>query len=456
MIPNFPHAAIELTNDPSFDGKRQRRSIQRKTVDFYAPVLRQMTCKRSILQPLDSFVANLLPPFSGKFVNQTTAITTKFIHSAMNKQRCPINCVKWTPDGRRLITGSSNGEFTLWNGLTFNFETILQAHDTAIRSMVWSHNDIWFITSDDGGIIKYWQSNMNNLKAFQGHKDIIRDLSFSPSDAKFASASDDGTIGIWNFIDATLERSLTGHGWDVKCVDWHPTKGILASGSKDNLGISIIIIVKIWDPKQGTMLTTLHGHKHSITGIEFNQNGNHLLTACRDQIIRMFDIRTMKEIMQFKGHKKEAVSIAWHPHFTDLFTSGGSDGSIMFWSTTSAESIGGMEDAHDNGAVWSLDWHPVGHMLASGSNDFSTRFWTRNRPGDAMTIDAQDMVDEEDEEVRPNLYQNMAPAASVAPDFIPGMGVGERIKEAGVDLQIEVKRQRVDNVSYSGSVSKRR
>jgi hypothetical protein len=33
---------------------------------------------------------------------------------------------KWTPDGRRLITGASSGEFTLWNGLTFNFETILQ------------------------------------------------------------------------------------------------------------------------------------------------------------------------------------------------------------------------------------------------------------------------------------------------------------------------------------------
>lgn len=34
--------------------------------------------------------------------------------------------LKWTPDGRRLITGASSGEFTLWNGLTFNFETILQ------------------------------------------------------------------------------------------------------------------------------------------------------------------------------------------------------------------------------------------------------------------------------------------------------------------------------------------
>jgi hypothetical protein len=45
---------------------------------------------------------------------------------ATNKIRCPVFCLTWTPEGRRLITGASSGEFTLWNGLTFNFETILQ------------------------------------------------------------------------------------------------------------------------------------------------------------------------------------------------------------------------------------------------------------------------------------------------------------------------------------------
>lgn len=65
--------------------------------------------------------------------NPVSSVTTKFIHTSTNKVRCPINTIAWTPEGRRLITGASSGEFTLWNGLTFNFETILQAHDTAIR-----------------------------------------------------------------------------------------------------------------------------------------------------------------------------------------------------------------------------------------------------------------------------------------------------------------------------------
>lgn len=40
--------------------------------------------------------------------------------------RHPVNVVKWTPEGRRLLTGSTSGEFTLWNGTAFNFETIMQ------------------------------------------------------------------------------------------------------------------------------------------------------------------------------------------------------------------------------------------------------------------------------------------------------------------------------------------
>lgn len=29
-----------------------------------------------------------------------------------------------------MVTGASSGEFTLWNGLTFNFETILQVNSS--------------------------------------------------------------------------------------------------------------------------------------------------------------------------------------------------------------------------------------------------------------------------------------------------------------------------------------
>lgn len=55
-----------------------------------------------------------------------------------------------------------------------------QAHDSSVRTMVWSHNDQWMVTGDTGGFVKYWQTNMNNVKHFQAHKDPVRGLRYNP------------------------------------------------------------------------------------------------------------------------------------------------------------------------------------------------------------------------------------------------------------------------------------
>jgi polyadenylation factor subunit 2 len=111
-----------------------------------------------------------------------------------------------------VLTGSTSGEFTLWNGLTFNFETILQAHDSAICAMRFNHSGAFLASTDKAGIIKYFQPNMNNLTAWQGSKskEAIRGLSFSPDDARFATASDDSSVRIWSFEESREERVLTG------------------------------------------------------------------------------------------------------------------------------------------------------------------------------------------------------------------------------------------------------
>ena len=44
--------------------------------------------------------------------------------------------------------------------------------------MQWSHNDNWMVTADHFGYIKYWQSNMNNVKMYQGHKEPIRGIRY--------------------------------------------------------------------------------------------------------------------------------------------------------------------------------------------------------------------------------------------------------------------------------------
>ncbi|VEN62702.1 unnamed protein product [Callosobruchus maculatus] len=369
-----------------FDGKRLRKSVMRKTVDYNSSIIKDLENRvwqrdyrdRRALQPDAMYYPDLMPPPSYPD-NPINCVTTRFVKTATNKMRCPIFCMAWTPEGRRLVTGASSGEFTLWNGLTFNFETILQAHDSPVRTMVWSHNDSWMVTGDHAGYVKYWQSNMNNVKMFQAHKEALRGISFSPSDTKFVTCSDDGTLRIWDFFRYQEEKVLRGHGADVKCVHWHPQKGLIISGSKDNQQP-----IKLWDPKTGQSLATLHAHKSTVMDLKWNDNGNWLITASRDHLLKLFDLRNLsQEVQTFRGHKKEASSVAWHPVHEGLFSSGGSDGAIMFWHVGADKEVGAIEQAHDS-IVWTLSWHPLGHILCSGSNDHTSKFWTRNRPGDQM------------------------------------------------------------------------
>jgi len=44
-----------------------------------------------------------------------------------------------------------------------------------------------------------------------------------------------------------------------------------------------------------------------------------------------------------------------------------------------------LSQAHDSN-VWALTFHPLGHLLVSASNDHTTRFWARERPGDAASV----------------------------------------------------------------------
>ncbi|KAJ4292287.1 pre-mRNA cleavage and polyadenylation factor (CPF) complex subunit [Collariella sp. IMI 366227] len=352
-------------------------------------------------RPSNSYIVDMLPPHA-RTTSPADSVPSRHLHSSLNKIKHPINVVRWTPEGRRLLTASSSGEFTLWNGTGFNFETIMQAHDSAIRALAYSHSDDWLVSADHDGVIKYWQPNFNNVESIRGHTDPVRDLAFSPTDSKFVTASDDSTLRIFDFAAGAPESTLTGHGWDAKSCDWHPSKGLIVSGSKDHL-------VKLWDPRTGRCLTTLHGHKNTITKTLFERvRGHCLATSARDQTARVFDLRMMRDICLLRGHEKDISTIAWHPVHSNLLSTGGSEGSLFHYlldepntppghsasiapydsadpTSTPAQTIypaHRVPYAHDF-AIWSLDWHPLGHILASGSNDRITRFWARARPGEA-------------------------------------------------------------------------
>lgn len=384
------------------------RNLIRRCVDYHNPAvldlksrLYRKACRshhtrmmQPYLQPHASHLRLMGMPLSTVAAPVVSEFyLTYCAHVTRAKNSTPIICLSWTPGGRRLLTGNLDGEFTLWDGINFSFELIMSAHDSSFRSMAWSHHRNYLLTSDANGNIKYWSPSIAPVQSLDSHnQQAIHALSFSPQDTKFVSCGDDATVRVWDWTSHTEERVLEGHGWDVKTVQWHPRSSVIASGSKDNL-------IKLWDPRAGACLSTLYGHKNTVTKVSWNDNGNWLLTASRDQLIKMYDIRAMKELTSLKGHHKEVTSLAWHPIHQTVFASGGMDGTLIFWNVGakgSDEPAATVPFAHDM-AIWDLQWHPAGHMLATGSNDRQTKFWARNRLGSTKGLSVDES--KEDQEI---------------------------------------------------------
>lgn len=371
---------------------------------IFRPEAKHSACDVSCAAGASSW--DMLPP-AAQLANASTSVCARFVHSSFCKDRCPVNAVCWTPEGRRLLAGGQNGMFTLWSGVNFTFETTQQAHEAAVRALVWSGNGDWMVSADHDGCIKYWAPTLNNVKEIpEAHPGSpVREICFSPSSALFCSCSDDGTVKIWDFERGALVHQLVGtgtdggksHGWDVKTAQWHPNKSLIVSGSKDNC-------IKLWEPKSNREIATLHSHKNTINCVRWHKGGDFFLSASRDQLVKLFDMRKMQEYAAFKGHKREVSTLAWHPAHSELFASGAHDGTLYYWSTRHVDgpigqSLGARGESAHNKEVWSLSWHPLGHLICSGANDNLVKFWSRNRPGDGRKRGREDGDDDFDDEV---------------------------------------------------------
>ncbi|KAF7567913.1 Drf-FH1 multi-domain protein [Pyrenophora tritici-repentis] len=435
---------------PEFEGGLRPRP-KRAVTDYGSTTVQWMRNRRpryknlpmpEMERPSASYIVDMQPP-AARVASAAESIPAKAVHSSLNKVKHPINVVKWTPEGRRLLTGSTSGEFTLWNGMGFNFETIMQAHEAAIRAVEYTSTDDWLLSADQTGVVKYWQTNFNNVKEIQAHTEAVRGLSIAPTDTKFVTCADDTTLKIWDFASSTEELTLTGHGWEVKSVDWHPHKGLLVSGSKDHQ-------VKFWDPRTGRCLTTLHGHKNPISKTMFEPvQGNMLATCARDHTARIFDLRMMRDVLLLKGHEKDIITMAWHPMHKNLLSTGGVDGSIHHYLLDEQNPPAGvapsispydaadsqnapsqtiypahsLQYAHDF-TVWTMDWHPLGHILASGSNDRVTRFWTRPRPGDTNYVNDRYHIGQAAAEAQGLSLPGLSAAPDGTSSSLPGIGGG--------------------------------
>jgi WD40 repeat protein len=264
-----------------------------------------------------------------------------------------VYCVAFSPDGKTLASAHATNTIMLWDVASAKSDTV--AKSDTLKYEVSKGDRSWFLSvafSPDGktlasgssdGIVRLWNIASPNSEPItlnendKGKDKGVRTLAFSPDGKALASGSDDSTIRLWGVASHKELATLKGHSSRVTSVMFSPDRKTLASGSFDNT-------IKLWDVASLEELATLKGHTDSVLSIAFSPK-NLLASGCKDGSIKMWDVASRKELGTLKepGTLKEqkinrVTFVAFSPDGMTL-ASGHNNGYVMLRYSSTGEEV---------------------------------------------------------------------------------------------------------------------
>jgi WD40 repeat protein len=205
-----------------------------------------------------------------------------------------IIVMKFSPDGVRLASGSSDKVVRIWAVATGACEQILKGHEDHIETVVFSPNGAQLSSASSDMTVRIWDvSEGICAHTLRGHEDIVETVAFSPDGKRLASGSQDKSVRIWTVETGSCDFILNGHCDLVPTVAFSPDGVYLASGSGDRT-------VRIWNVADGGCKHILESHQDRIKKVVFSPDGTRLASRSYDKTARIWDIETGKYIARYR------------------------------------------------------------------------------------------------------------------------------------------------------------
>ena len=167
-----------------------------------------------------------------------------------------------------------------------------------------------------------------------------------------ASGGGDTTVRFWDTNTSLPRHTCYGHKNHVLCTAWSPDGKRFASCDKNG-------ILMTWDPTTGRSIATIKAHSKYITSMAWepmhrirlqkNQGTNdntiscceRLVTASKDNLIKIWNVRTRQCEVTMAGHMDSVESVKWGGE--GLIYSASRDRTIKVWCAepkTSSKDVG--------------------------------------------------------------------------------------------------------------------
>ena len=109
-----------------------------------------------------------------------------------------VYALAFSPDGTRLVSGSSDGTLRLWDVGQQELIATLDSHSAAVYAAIFSPDGTRLFSAGRDRVIRVWDAQrLEEIMQLHGHTSLIYCLAFSPDGQTLASGGGDDTVRLW-------------------------------------------------------------------------------------------------------------------------------------------------------------------------------------------------------------------------------------------------------------------
>jgi len=281
-----------------------------------------------------------------------------------------ILCVEIHPINQDLVlTGGVDKTAVVMNRKTGRKEATLSGHAKRVSSVKFHPTKDVLITGSADNTVKIWSKSGDGYKPFHSinqHTSEIVGLSLHATNDYLVSASKDRS---WAFHNIETGKSLLQvtepDESPLTSVMIHPDGLILATGTEDHL-------IRVWDLKSQKNVATFRGHKGAITDLKFSENGYYLATSAQDDLLKLWDLRGPKNINTLQMDSN-VLSLDFDYSGKYLVAATGKE--VRIFTSKPPDHLTTLSD--HTADVTCVKWGNDAKFIVSTSMDRTLKFWGR-------------------------------------------------------------------------------